>query len=93
VLNNSSLIVLGNTITFNQRDGISIRGFTCCSSPELLENIIRDNGGASNYDIICFGGNVNPTGVGNIFDQCMNCAECRSFGEPLTYRDTLVSLK
>jgi hypothetical protein len=86
VLNNSSLGLVGNIITSNQRDGISIQGFTCCSSPNLLENIVRDNGGVNNYDIICFGGNVNPTGVGNVFGRCMNCAECRSFGNPVTYR-------
>jgi parallel beta-helix repeat protein len=87
VINNSSPALAGNRITSNARDGISIRGFTYYSSPQLLENIAQNNGGVSNYDIICFGGNTNPTGAGNIFGRCMNCAECRSFGNPVTYQD------
>jgi parallel beta-helix repeat protein len=87
VVNNSSPTLTGNRIRTNARDGLSIRGFTYYSSPQLLENIIQDNGGVSNYDIICFGGNTNPTGVGNIFDRCINCVECRSFGNPVTFRD------
>jgi len=87
VVNNSSPGIVGSRIISNGRDGVSIRGFKYYSSPELVENIIRDNGGVSNYDIICFGGNTNPTGGGNIFDRCINCAECRSFDNPITYQD------
>ncbi|MFW9998292.1 MAG: right-handed parallel beta-helix repeat-containing protein [Candidatus Odinarchaeota archaeon] len=87
VINNSSPGLAGNTITSNGRDGVSIRGFTYYSAPELIENTIQNNGGVSNYDIICFGGNTNPTGSGNIFGRCMNCVECRSFGMPVTYRN------
>jgi parallel beta-helix repeat protein len=87
VINNSSPTLAGNSVLANARDGISIRGFVHYSSPLLLENIIRDNGGVSNYDIICFGAETNPTGVGNIFNRCINCIECRSFGNPVTYRD------
>ncbi len=87
VINNSSPTLTGNRITLNERDGISIRGFMYYSAPLLLENIVRDNGGVSNYDIICFGGDTNPTGIGNIFGRCMNCVECRSLDDPVTYRD------
>ena len=87
VINNSSPGLAGNTITSNGRDGVSIRGFTYYAAPELIENTIQNNGGVSNYDIICFGGNTNPTGNGNIFDRCMNCVECRSFDMPVTYRN------
>ena len=87
VVNNSSPTLTGNTVTSNARDGISIRGFTYYAAPQLLENIVQDNGGVSNYDIVCFGGNTNPTGVGNIFGRCMNCAECRSFSDPATYQE------
>lgn len=87
VVNNSSPGLAGNIITSNGRDGISIRGFTYYASPELIENTVQNNGGVSNYDIICFGGNTNPIGSGNIFDRCINCAECRSFDRPATYRN------
>lgn len=87
VLNNSSPTLLDNEVTLNGRDGISIRGFTAYAAPILLENLVRNNGGASNYDIICFGGNTNPTGVGNSFDRCINCAECEAFAAPVTYQD------
>lgn len=87
VINNSSPALAGNIITSNGRDGLSIRGFTYYAAPELIENTIQNNGGVSNYDIICFGGNTNPTGSGNIFNRCINCAECRSFGNRITYRD------
>ena len=87
VVSNSSPTVLDNTVTGNGRDGISIRGFTAYSAPLLLTNTSQQNGGVSNYDIICFGGNTNPTGSGNIFDRCINCGECRTFGNPLTYEN------
>ena len=87
VINNSSPTLLDNAVTSNARDGIAIRGFTSYSAPLLLANVVRDNGGASNYDIICFGENTNPTGVGNTFERCINCAECRSFGDPMTFQD------
>ena len=87
VINNSSPTLLDNTVTSNARDGIAIRGFISLSAPLLLANVIRENGGASNYDIICFGGDTNPTGTGNTFDRCINCEECRSFGNPMTYQD------
>jgi parallel beta-helix repeat protein len=88
VINNSSPTLTGDRILFNQRDGIVVRGMTFQSSPFLLENIAQDNGGVSNYDIICIGRNANPTGVGNLFVRCLNCVECRSFGNPVTYRDS-----
>lgn len=88
VINNSSPGLTGNQVIGNKRDGIAIRGFTYNASPHLLENTSRDNGGVSNYDIICFGGNTNPTGNGNVFGDCMNCGECRSFDDPVTYFDT-----
>lgn len=87
VINNSSPVLTGNTVKSNGRDGISIRGFQYYSSPQLLENVVQNNGGTSNYDIICFGGNTNPVGTGNTVGRCINCAECRSFGNPVTYRD------
>lgn len=87
VLNNSSPTLLDNEVTLNGRDGISIRGFTAYAAPILLENLVRDNGGASNYDIICFGGNTNPTGLGNSFERCINCTECQAFAAPVTYQD------
>ena len=85
VLTNSSLQVVANIISDNGRDGIAIRGIEYSASPNLLQNTIHNNGGASSYDIICFGGNANPTGAGNIFSKCINCAECRSFSAPITY--------
>lgn len=87
VVSNSSPTVLDNIVTGNGRDGISIRGFVAYSAPMLLTNTSQQNGGVSNYDIICFGGNTNPTGSGNTFDRCINCGECRTFGTPLTYED------
>ena len=87
VVNNTSVGLTGNRVLANGRDGIAIRGFTYQASPHLLENIIQGNGGVSNYDIICFGGNANPTGIGNNFAKCLNCAECRSFGNPVTYNE------
>lgn len=87
VLNNSSPTLLNNGVTLNGRDGISIRGFTAYAAPILLENFVRDNGGASNYDIICFGGNTNPTGLGNDFERCINCVECDTFAAPVTYEE------
>lgn len=85
VINNSSPGLVANRILDNGRDGIAIRGFTYSASPHLLENIVYNNGGVSNYDIICFGGNANPTGVSNSFGRCINCAECRSFADTDTY--------
>lgn len=87
VVNNASPGLVVNRISLNGRDGLSIRGFSYNASPHLVQNTIQDNGGVSNYDIVCFGGNANPTGVGNIFNQCANCAECRSFDDPVTYLD------
>ena len=87
VINNASPTLSGNSIIGNGRDGVSIRGFTYFSAPQLLENTIQGNGGVSNYDIICFGGNTNPTGIGNLFDRCANCTECRNFGNPATYQN------
>jgi len=87
VINNSSPTLLNNTVVLNGRDGISIRGFTFYSAPLLLGNVAYDNGNESNYDVICFGGDTNPTGSGNKFDSCINCAECRSFEDPPTYQD------
>lgn len=87
VVSNSSPTVLNNVVTGNGRDGISIRGFVAYSAPILLTNTSQQNGGVSNYDIICFGGDTNPTGSGNTFDRCINCGECRTIGEPLTYED------
>lgn len=85
VVNNSSVQLVGNVIRSNTRDGVAVRGITYAASPNLLQNTIQRNGGVSNYDIICFGGNANPTGSANTFDRCINCAECRSFGRPPTY--------
>ena len=84
-IGNSSPTVLRNIVTNNARDGISIRGFS--ASPNLLLNTVQQNGSVSNYDIICFGGNANPVGSGNVFDRCINCAECRTFGDPVTYQE------
>ncbi|MDY0095324.1 MAG: pectinesterase family protein [Candidatus Vecturithrix sp.] len=86
-LNNSSPTLLDNEVTANGRDGIAIRGFTSYAAPILLQNLVRNNGGISNYDIICFGGNTNPTGVGNIFERCLNCSECQALAAPVTYRE------
>lgn len=85
VINDASVGLTGNRILSNGRDGVAVRGFQYHASPNLLQNIIRYNGGSSNYDIICFGGNTNPTGVGNSFDKCINCAECRSMDDPATF--------
>lgn len=87
VINNASPTLQNNTIFSNGRDGISVRGFTYYAAPLLLANRIHDNGGASNYDIICFGADTNPTGSGNLFGDCINCAECDTFGNPITYMD------
>ncbi len=87
VINNSSPTLLNNSVTDNRRDGVSIRGFTSYSAPLLLENFIANHEGSGNYDIICFGEDTNPTGAGNVFDTCINCAECRSFGDAVTYQD------
>lgn len=87
VINNSSPGLTGNRVTKNGRDGISIRGLTSDASPHLLENIAQGNGGASNSDVICIGGRGNPTGNGNTIDRCLNCYECRSFTDPVTYKD------
>lgn len=87
VVSNSSPTVLNNIVTGNGRDGISIRGFAAYSAPMLFTNTSQQNGGVSNYDIICFGSNTNPTGSGNTFDRCINCGECRTFGNPLTYEN------
>lgn len=87
VVNNASPGLVVNQISRNGRDGVSIRGFSYNASPDMIQNVIQENGGVSNYDIVCFGGNANPTGVGNIFNRCANCGECRSFGEPVTYLD------
>lgn len=86
VVNNSASTLFGNVVSSNGRDGISIRGFTAFSTPSLLSNTVQDNGGVSNYDIVCFGG-TNPTGMGNIYGDCINCSECRSFGDPVTYQN------
>ncbi len=86
VINNCSPTLINNTVAFNGRDGISIRGFIFQSAPLLLGNAIYENGNQSNYDIICFG-ETNPTGNENLFDRCINCAECRSFDDPPTYQD------
>ena len=87
VINNSSPTLIANNVISNARDGISVRGFTYYAAPQLVENIVQNNGGVSNYDIVCFGGNTNPTGVGNVFDRCINCTECRSFSDPATYQE------
>ena len=86
-INNSSPTLLNNVIRQNKRDGITIRGFVTSAAPHLLSNAIHDNGGPSNYDVICFGGNTNPTGSGNAFGDCLNCAECRSLNSSVTYQD------
>lgn len=75
-LNNSSPTILNNIIQNNGADGISIRGFNFFSAPLLTQNRINDNGDLSNYDIICLGPVTNPTGKGNRFGDCFNCAEC-----------------
>jgi parallel beta-helix repeat protein len=85
VINNSSPTLVDNIITSNARDGIAIRGFVSLAAPLLRSNVVRDNGGVSNYDIICFGANTNPTGAGNTFDRCINCAECGNFDNPITF--------
>ena len=87
VVSNSSPTMLRNLVVNNARDGISIRGFTSYAAPNLLLNTVLQNGGVSNYDIICFGSNTNPVGSGNAFDRCINCAECRTFGDPVTYQE------
>lgn len=87
VINNASPTLTQNIITSNGADGISIRGFVSYAAPVLLENTVRKNGGISNYDIICFGSETAPTGSGNVFEKCINCSECRSFGHPSTYLD------
>jgi parallel beta-helix repeat protein len=87
VINDSSVQVVANRIVSNGRDGVAVRSFQYRASPNLLQNLIRQNGGSSNYDIICFGGNTNPTGVGNTFDRCINCAECHRMDDPATYTD------
>ena len=86
-LGNSSPTVLRNVVTNNARDGIAIRGLSACAAPNLLANTVQQNGGASNYDIICFGSDTNPVGSGNVVDRCINCAECRTFTSPLTYQE------
>ena len=85
VITNASILLTGNHVSDNGRDGVSIRGYTYAASPHLLENTIRNNGGSGNSDIICFGDNTNPTGAGNVFGRCTNCAECRQFAYPTTY--------
>jgi hypothetical protein len=85
VVNNASVLLVGNQILSNGRDGVAIRGFEFSAAPHLIGNIIQDNGGVSNYDIICFGGNTNPTGAGNVYATCLNCGECRSLDQPETY--------
>ncbi len=87
VVNNASLGLVGNQILSNGRDGVAIRGFEYQASPHLIGNIIQENGSVSNYDIICFGGNTNPTGSGNVFAKCINCGECRSLDQPATYNE------
>lgn len=87
VINNASPTLQANFVAENQRDGIAIRGFRHYAAPLLLQNKVWSNGGISNYDIICFGDNTNPTGTGNQFGQCLNCAECRTLGGPVTYQD------
>ncbi len=87
VVNNASPTLLGNEVIENRRDGISIRSFMNYASPLLLANEVEDNGVTGNYDIICFGDKTNPTGMGNEFDDCINCAECRSFDNDMTYQN------
>lgn len=87
VLNNSSPTLLHNEVANNARDGIAIRGFAVYAAPILLENVAHGNGGESNYDIICFGSDTNPTGAGNRFGRCLNCAECRTLADPITYQE------
>ena len=87
VVNNASPTLQVNYVMDNERDGIAVRGFSHYAAPLLIQNRVRDNGGSSNYDVICFGDNTNPTGTGNIFDDCLNCAECRSLDGPTTYED------
>lgn len=87
VLNNSSPTLFRNEVLNNARDGISIRGFTTYAAPILVENVARGNGIESNYDIICFGSDTNPTGAGNRFGRCLNCAECETLADPITYDD------
>ncbi|MCP4401228.1 MAG: hypothetical protein GY801_28515 [bacterium] len=87
VVNNASPTLQVNYVADNQRDGIAIRGFSHYAAPLLIQNRVMNNGGVSNYDIICFGDNTNPTGTGNLFSACMNCAECRALGGPTTYED------
>ncbi|MBD3308209.1 DUF1565 domain-containing protein [candidate division KSB3 bacterium] len=86
VINNSSPTLQQNVISGNQRDGLSIHGVTAHAAPLLISNTFEENGTGSHYDIICFG-NTNPTGVGNRYERCLNCAECRSFDDPVTYLD------
>jgi len=87
VVHNSSITLVANRILSNKRDGVAIRGFEYNASPHLVRNRIQDNGGISNHDIICFGGNTNPTGFGNSFGTCINCAECRSLDQAPTHND------
>jgi parallel beta-helix repeat protein len=87
VINNSSPILENNIVRWNGRDGISIQGFTGYAAPLLNSNASHNNGGESNYDIICFGDSTNPTGRGNAFDDCINCSECIHFDERVTYQE------
>ena len=87
VVNNASPTLQINYVADNQRDGISVRGFSHYAAPLLIQNRVMNNGGSSNYDIICYGDNTNPTGTGNLFSRCLNCAECQALGGPATYED------
>lgn len=87
VVNNASPTLQVNYVADNQRDGIAVRGFSHYAAPLLIQNRVMNNGGVSNYDIICFGGNTNPSGTGNLFSKCLNCAECKALGGPTTYED------
>ncbi len=87
VINNASPTLQANLVLDNQRDGISIRGFSHYAAPLLIQNMLGGNGTTSNYDIICFGANTNPTGSGNRYTTCLNCAECQSMAGGSTYEN------
>ncbi len=87
VINNSSPTLESNIVELNGRDGISIRGFTGTAAPLLMNNLSIDNGAESNYGLICFGASAHPTGRGNTFDRCMNCGECPTLDDNMTYQE------
>ncbi|PID56621.1 hypothetical protein CSB45_10325 [candidate division KSB3 bacterium] len=85
VVNNASPTLQVNYVSENQRDGISIRAFSHYTAPLLIQNRVMNNGSGGNYDIICYGPNSNPTGTGNLFSRCLNCAECHALDDLASY--------